>query len=694
MMPLSVLAKSDAVRIGIDAGGTFTDFVAALPSGRLLYHKEPSNPRDPSGPVEDGIRTLLAEGDVSPAQALLIVHGTTIGLNAVLQRKGARVAVVVSRGTRDILEFERGRLPDYLNLLAGKPEPLVPRDRMIEIDARQNADGSILSMPSSDDIDALCRQIAVIAPDAVAIVLMNSYRDSSLEDAIAAAVAARFPDMLVTASSRVWPEIREYERAVVACLNAQIHPLLSHYLDTLDRCIASTGHASTLQLTTSSGGMLSVATAQDRPVETMLSGPAAGTVAAAKLARVVGVDTAITFDMGGTSADTAILADGQFEVTTSSLIGGLPLIMPVIGVSSIGAGGGSILKVDSAGVMKVGPESAGSFPGPVAYGQGGTSPTVTDCYLCLGIIDPANFLGGRVKIDAEAAEAALAAIAPRLGLRSAAAVAEAALDIATTRMATELFKLLAQGGHEPGRQQLIPFGGAGPTHATRLAEEAGLAGVVVPPAAATFCALGAVLADVRRDLLRSVGNVRFARLAESLWPAWATLEAEARAWLAVENVPVLDFRLEYALDMRYAGQSHNMLVPIAASVREAEDLAGIAEALHRSHEALYGFREPDDRVEVVSVRLSIVGRVPDVTLPSLADATGPAVRRGAREVFHRGRWITADVFHRVDLLAGMALAGPAIVVQSDTTTWLPPGWALTVHYSGALMMVRSAAYGA
>ncbi|WP_210484853.1 hydantoinase/oxoprolinase family protein [Microvirga antarctica] len=681
--------SSQAVRIGIDAGGTFTDFVAAFPDGRVLYHKEPSSSIDPSEPVDRGIRLLLDQAELSPDHPVLIVHGTTIGLNAVLQRKGAKVAVVVSRGTRDILEFERGRLPDYLNLLARKPEPLVPRERVIEIDARLDAQGETVRSPSREEMDELCDSIARIDPDAVAVSLINSYRNSFLEEEIGAAIRKRFPNILVTESSRVWPEIREYERSVVACLNAGIHPLLNDYLNTLSTRVASTGRPVALQLTTSAGGMLSLESARERPVETMLSGPASGTIAAARLAAEVGVSEAITFDMGGTSADIAILSDGRFEFTTNSHIGGLPLIMPVVGVSSIGAGGGSILTVDSAGALKVGPESAGSDPGPVAYGRGGNKPTLTDCYIALGIIDPADFLGGRLKIDRAAAEAALAVVAGKIGRTDAAEAGQAALDIATTRMATELFKLLALGGHDPSKQMLIPFGGAGPTHAIMLAEEAGLAGIVVPPAAATFCALGAALADVRRDLLRSIGEARFETLDRRLWPVWSELEAEAQNWLRVENVPVLDVSMEYSLDMRYAGQSHNMLVTVAEPIRQAHDLQGVAEALHAAHEALYGFRETDDAVEVVSVRLSITGRVPAITLPDLAVSQAAPVPKGTRAVFQRDRWVDAQVFHRSDLLADDVVAGPAVIVQPDTTTWLPSPWTLKVHRNGALIASRS-----
>ncbi|WP_321573453.1 hydantoinase/oxoprolinase family protein, partial [Geminicoccus flavidas] len=313
------------------------------------------------------------------------------------------------------------------------------------------------------------------------------------------------PDLPVTCSAEIWPEVREFERAVVACINAEVHPLMGAYLAKLGERIDAVAQ-NVLQLTSSSGGMLSLASAKERAIDTVLSGPASGATAAASMCRAAGIDAALTFDMGGTSADIAIISDGTVEFTTNARIGDLPLMMPVVGVSSIGAGGGSIVSVDAYGVIKVGPESAGAHPGPVAYGLGGTEPTVTDCYLVLGFIDPDRFLGGAMRLDKAKAEAALAAIAQHLHLPSAAHAAEAALRVATVRMASELFKLLAQKGYEPADHVVVPFGGAGPTHAVMLAEEAKLKGVTVPTAAATFCALGAAVADLRRDFVRSLGK--------------------------------------------------------------------------------------------------------------------------------------------------------------------------------------------
>jgi N-methylhydantoinase A len=692
-MPGSIESKHHRAVVGVDVGGTFTDFVATLSDGRLAHHKEPSTPHDPALAVGRGLRALAERYPQFALSGGLLVHGTTIALNAVLQRKVARVALVVSRGTRDVLEIARCRMPSSFDFHVSKEEPLIARERVIEIDARIAADGSVMAQPDEAQIEDMCRQIATMDVQAVAVMLLHSYLAPALEDSVASSIAARLPKLLVSRSAQVWPEIREYERAVAVCLNAQIHPLMDRYLAQLSDILAATQPPPTLLLSTSSGGSLSLRSARERPIETLLSGPASGVMAAVHLMRLADMPSAVTFDMGGTSADMAVLTEGKVTFTTTARVGGLPLMMPVVGVNSIGAGGGSIVSVDTEGVIKVGPESAGARPGPVAFGFGGTQPTVTDCYVVLGLIDPGAFLGGRLTLDRAAAEAALVPIAERIGVPTVAHAAEAALKVATARMAAELFKLLAQQGLEPARYVLVPFGGAGPTHAVRLVEEAGLLGAAVPPAAATFCALGAALADVRRDFVRSFRPVRLATLGRTLWDTWSTLEAEARDWLAQENVPLIGHQLSYAIDMRYAGQSHNLEVVVPASVRQEQSVHGVAEAFHTLHESIYDFREDDAAVEIVTQRLSIRGQMPPIDLPAIEEGQ-PPVRASSRPVFNDGAWLDAAVYTRDGLSLGTRLEGPAIIEQEDTTTWLPPGWCVAVDRTGVLLISRSDAHAA
>ena len=515
--------------------------------------------------------------------------------------------------------------------------------------------------------------------------LINGYTAPEVEGALAERLAALLDGVPVSSASVIWPEIREYERTLVACMNASIQPLMQGYFDRLQQRLTENGVTAPLFVTASNGGSLSVATARLRPVETLLSGPASGVMAASRLAGQAGIARIITFDMGGTSSDIAVSSDGEPEFATRTEIGGLPLVLPVVAVSAIGAGGGSVLRVDGQGVLKVGPESAGADPGPVAYGRGGTRATVTDCYLVTGLIDPDRFLGGRLRLDRAAAEAALAAIAVQLGMTGPDAAAQAAwgaLRVATSGMVTELFKTMASRGYDPAEFALLPFGGAGPTHANLLAEEAEIPRILVPGAAATFCALGAVSADLRRDaLVRSLRRRLDPASAAELSTLFAALNDDARTWLSGEGDLARSVDFQHAVDMRYAGQAYELRVPLPHGSAEQ---ALLTEAFHAAHERLYGFREEEAPIEVSTARLAIIGRVAPVTLPRLAPRAEPPAPRIRRPVFLGDGWVEAAVYDRAALGAGQGITGPAIIEQEDTTTPVLPGWHARVDDYGNL----------
>ncbi len=685
-------ASSPLSRVGIDVGGTFTDFVLFDPRAeRLVFHKQPSTPEDPSRAVAEGLAALVAKAGPEAAPVGLLMHGTTIGLNAVIQRKGARIALLVTDGFRDVLEIGRSRMPSSLNFHARKETPLVPRARVVELAARLNAKGEATRLPDDAALDEAAAALRAHAPDAVALMLINGYVAPEVEAGIAEALAARLPGIPVSSAAAIWPEIREYERTLVACMNASIQPLMLRYFDRLAGRLAEQGVTAPVFVTASNGGSLSLATARSRPVETLLSGPASGVMAAVRLAQQADAPRIITFDMGGTSSDIAIAAEGQPEFATRTEIGGLPLVLPVVAVSAIGAGGGSILQVDAQGVLKVGPESAGADPGPVAYGRGGTRPTVTDCYLVTGLIDPTRFLGGALKLDAAASRAALAGIATRIGLTGEDAPERAAwgaLRIATAGMVTEMFKIMASRGLDPANFVLLPFGGAGPTHANLLAAEAGIGEILVPMGAATFCAFGAASADLRRDFARSLrrrlDSAGTTLLAERL----KGMETEARAWLAGEGALAQGVALQQAADMRYAGQAYELRVPLDGVALEP---AALAEAFHEVHEQLYGFRDTEAAIDIGTARLAIVGQVAPIPLPHVAEGGAAAQPTGHRRAFMGESWVEAAVYDRTLLHAGDVLQGPAIVEQADTTTPLLPGWRARVDTLGNLRLTKVAA---
>jgi N-methylhydantoinase A len=625
----------------------------------VTHHKEPSTPRDPAAAVITGLAALLRLAEVDPAAVTSITHGTTIGLNAIIQRRGARLALAVTEGYRDLLEIARSRMPSF-DLYATREAVLVPRDRVTEIAARLHPDGTPALTPTDAEIDRVAGSFD--GAEAAALTVLHAHVNPEFEAEIADRLSQR-AGIPVAASATVWPEVREYERTLVTLLNASITPLMRDYLARLETGIRDLGITAPVNIAASNGGSIGLASAVRRPIETVLSGPSSGVTAAVGLAG--GLDI-ITFDMGGTSSDIAVAVGGQPELATHTTIGGLPLILPVVAVGAIGAGGGSIVAVDDHGFLTVGPGSAGADPGPAAYGRGGTRATITDCYLVCGFIDPERFLGGRITLDVAAARAALGDDPEE--------TAEAALRVATAGMATELRKSLAQRGLDPGDFTLVPYGGAGPVHAALLAAEAGIGAMFIPPAAATFCAQGAAAANLRRDFARSVRRPLPAGLDQVL----AALREQATTWALSEDSGA-EPELEVSADMSYVGQAYELNVPLP-------DPSRAAEAFGAEHERLYGFRDAAAPIRLGTVRLAATVRRPPLPVTPTPLSGRPPKPRGERRILLDGdRW-TAAVYDRADLLAGDEIDGPAIVEQDDTTVLIPPAWRARVDETGNLWL--------
>lgn len=682
-------------RIGIDVGGTFNDFVAVENgTGRRFTYKEPSVPSDPSLAVERGIAGLLAEAGITADEVELVMHGTTLALNTILQLRGARLALVVSRGNGDVLEIARSRMPSAFDFTARRERPLIPRHLVFEVNARTRADGTVHARPDEGEIAAVAERIRAAKVDAVAVMLVNSYRHPAQEREVAAALRARLPETPFTESAAIWPEIREYERGLLAALNAYVQPLMESYYARLETRLRGLGLRAPTFVTTNNGGTVSLASARERPIDTVLSGPAAGVVAALRIAPPALRDRLLTLDMGGTSTDMAVVIGGEPEYTNLAQIGAFPIILPVVAVTAIGAGGGSQVWLDAQGVLKIGPESVGSDPGPICYGRGGTHVAITDCYLATGIIDPDAFLGGRMKLSAGPALDALAALGQRLGLSGADVAqqaASAALRVATAKMAVELSKLLARRGLDQRDFTLVCFGGAGATHATLLAEEAGLTRVLIPLAPGTFCALGASAADIRRDFARSIRAMLTPRGDgfEAVAAAIAEMQRDALAWIADEAGPGATLAWRLVADMRFGDQAYELEIAVPEALRPSIDGAGLLGLYHAEHERLYGFADRDGHVRVTTVRLSIAALnehvVPEPRLPHR-----PAPVAGRRRVYHDGAWHDATLYRRADLPEGFVVTGPAVIEQFDTTIWVRPGWQGEVAEDGNLLLTHTA----
>jgi N-methylhydantoinase A len=680
--------------VGIDVGGTFTDFVLFRPTpdgGTFTHHKEPSSPDDPARAVGEGLIAVMALAGVARDATGVILHGTTIALNAILQDKGAPVALITSRGNRDVLEIGRARMPSSFNFALGKERRVVPRDRVLECSTRIGPDGVAITTADDAELDAIAARIRAWNLPAVAVMLLNSYVDKAPEIDIAKRLSARLPGVHFVASADIWPEIREYERALVAVLNAQITPLMDGYLRRLETLLTEADIRATVFISASNGGVLGLTTARARPIDTILSGPASGVTAAVAIAATANIERIVSFDMGGTSTDISMVRRGVAEFTNQTTVGDLPVILPSVDVSAIGAGGGSIIHADDQGLLKVGPASAGAAPGPAAYGRGGDKPTITDCYVANGWIDPDHFLGGRMRLDRELARGALRAVARQSGhadLSGPEAVADAALRIATARMATGLTRHLAQKGEDARSFTLVPFGGAGPTHASFLANEVGITRILVPRAASTFCALGAILSRVKRAYAASLGADRRDLAKGAVWPQFRQLEADAKAWIAQEGQLLSALAFEYSADMRYRGQAFNIEVRIPADLRDSSETGGLYELFHREHERLYGFREEKGVVEAVTARVTVSAQVCRVPLARVASAEPRAAPPGTRDVYHEGTWRSYAIHQRDNLPIGARLEGPAIIEQSDTTIPLLSGWSATLNPFGNLVMER------
>ncbi len=680
-------------RLGIDIGGTFTDMaVVEEATGKTLTFKTPSVPSDPARAVLNGVNILRRDYGIAPNDIGYFVHGTTLGLNTLLQRNGATTGLLVTKGFRDLLEIGRLRLPDPTNYYVERIKPLVARRHVRQIDERLRVDGAVVTPLDLDEATLAARDLMEAGVTSVAIVFMHAYRNPLHERIVAEHLRKQLPELYICASHEVWPQQREYERGLLTAMNAFIGHRMRHYFDRLHDDMANVGMTATLLTTKSNGGIMAAASASASPVETLLSGPASGAMGALMTGVASGNRKLIGFDMGGTSVDVAII-DGDMVYSTESHIGDFPLIMPAVDISSIGAGGGSVAWLDGAGILKVGPQSAGAMPGPAAYGHGGEKPTVTDAYVRIGLYSPGRVLGGGLKLDGDRAEAALATIAGPLDLTTA-ETAQSILDVTTANMFAQFMPLMARKGLDPRDFKLLAYGGAGPQHAFLLAREVGVEAVLVPASPGTLCAQGSLAADLRQDFIRTMppGHPDIAALSRG----YSDLVAEAKVWLANEPIQTLEQRMQLSADMRYHGQSFDLTVPLGKSEFAESDLPALIGAFHSAYERIYGFSDPAGAIEITNVRLTVLGIMPKVPLAKLS----ASVRAGSKPVprivlpiIENGVEVSAAFYDRETLLPGHAFAGPAVVEAPDTTIYLPGDFSAEIdEYGNLIGRLRPAEY--
>ncbi|MCC6168046.1 MAG: hydantoinase/oxoprolinase family protein [Caldilineaceae bacterium] len=667
MTPADPLPTGPLPLVGVDVGGTFTDFVL-LDGDGLRVHKAPTTPDDQSRAILDGLAAL----GVTQAE---IVHGMTVATNALLERRGARTALITTAGFADVLVIGRQNRPHLYRLSQTRPAPLVADAWRLEVPERLDANGDVLEALDEAAVAALGEKLAASDIESLALALLFAFRNPVHEERAAAILAAACPDLPISLSSAILPEYREVERTATTVINAYVQPLVGRYLARLARALAG----SRVRILQSNGGAIGLDQAAAQPVRLVLSGPAGGVVGAFAVARQALDDAAppiITLDMGGTSTDVA-LCPGAIPASAESAIGDLPLRLPVIDIHTVGAGGGSIAAVDAGGGLRVGPASAGALPGPACYGRGGTEPTVTDANLVLGRLDPQGFLGGRgdLQLDVAAARAVMARLGDRLGL-SPEAAALGVVRIANATMERALRRVSVERGYDPRRFCLLPFGGAGPLHACDLAAALEIRRILAPPIPGVLSAYGMLVADVAYDLAQTVLGpaTDYQTDPAPLQAVYADLAGRAAAVLAQESIAAP--QIAASLDLRYRGQSYELAVPLALPITP-DALAVAVTTFHQVHAQRYGYAMAGEPVEVVTLRVR--GHAPGAQ-PALPTYPPAGADARAAQVGEHAIWFSPDappaapVYARDRLAAGNRFAGPALVLQYDATVVVAPGW--------------------
>lgn len=645
--------------VGVDTGGTFTDIVL-LKDGKLQVHKVLSTPDDPSRAILQGLTQLGVASSLD-----VLVHGSTVATNAVLERKGVSTGLITTAGFRDVLEIGRQTRPKLYDIRVQKTPPLVPFEQRVEVVERLNERGEVLIALDEDSLTTALATLRTANVQAIAISLLFSFANPTHEQHVAE--KAREAGFYVSASYEVLPEFREYERTSTVVLNAYVGPLIDAYVQRLEHALPP---QTLLRIMQSNGGSILSATARREAARTLLSGPAAGVVGAAFVAKASGFTQSITFDIGGTSTDVALI-DTQIAETTDGSIGGYPTKLPMIDIHTVGAGGGSIAWFDMGGALRVGPTSAGASPGPAAYGQGGTKATVTDANVVLGRLIPEAFLGGTMQLHKEKAYHAIMPIAERLGRT----VEEAALGIVrivNANMEAAIRVISVERGSDPRQLTLVAFGGAGPLHACELASTLRIPRVLIPTTPGVLSALGMLVADTIKDYVRTIMTTA-EQAKELVASVFAELEQRGRNELAQEDIPDAKIVLERYLDLRYSGQSYELVIPFE------HDITRAVERFHSTHEQRFGYNDPNEQVHVVNVRLKARGLTTQPVLETQeeihgAKATPYNTQHTVFATANGYNTLDTPVYDRAALIPGVEIAGPAIITQYDTTTVLPPGW--------------------
>lgn len=677
------------LRIGVDIGGSFTDLaVFDDQTGKLSSLKVFSRPDSPGDEVLEGMRQLTERYGINPAEVTYFTHGTTVGVNAVVQKKGARLGLITTRHFEDVLDLGRLKTPDMYSLFSLRPESLIGRDRVFGIDARMDAQGDEISAVDVESVLDAVKNLQQTGCVGVVISLLHAYRNPAHEYQVKAIIERAIPGFFVCCSSDVWPIIREFERTQTAVIGAYVQPHVAHYLGALQVALKSAGVPASLKVTKSNGGVMSAENGKKECVQMILSGTASGVIGAAWVARMCQRPNVMSLDIGGTTADVALIADGQPQYDTGEYIGDYQIHIPSVSVTSIGDGGGSIAWVDEFGVLKVGPESAGSTPGPVCYGRGGQRPTITDAFATLGILGQAELGYSAVNVDVAAAKRAIGELSATLGQRLE-ETAESIIRVAISGMYAGISRLVSRFGIDPRQFSLMPFGGAGPMMACYLARALSMKEVLVPMTPGVLSALGGLVADIKNDFVKITFQVLNEETLSAVEEEFAALEQKAREWLTNEGADPAGAAYVFSAEMRYKGQSFEIETRLSADDVQQRRLAAIRQAFHHEHQRLYGYFDAQATIQIVSLRLVASREVSKPVLQPLEQRDGTPQPLRLIDVWMDDAFLNVPLYHRSQLFAQQQIAGPAVIAQDDTTTAILPGFMARADEWGNLVLTNT-----
>ena len=673
-------------RVGVDIGGSFTDF-AVLDQHTNQIHtlKVLSRPDQPGSEILTGLAQFQQRDNIQPSEISYFTHGTTVGINAVIQRKGVRLALFATDGFCDVLELARLKIPHIHDLFSRRPAPLISRDRVFAIRERTDRDGNVLQQVDRQSVLDAIEKARATSCQGIVVSLLHSYRNRHNEAAVKAIITEVAPELLTSCSADIWPIIREYERTITATINAYVQPMVINYLESFEHALRTMGVTPPPRITKSNGGVMGVEQAKRECVQMVLSGTASGVIGASYLASACGFDNILSLDIGGTSADVAVIIEGEVAQGNGEIIGDFPIYIPSVAVTSVGQGGGSLAWIDGQGVLQMGPDSAGSLPGPVCFQRGGTQPTATDAFAACGMIGHGDLGYNAVKVDIAAARTAWQPLAEALNI-SIEETAETGIQLAVSSMYSDTSGLLSRFGLDPREFWFLAFGGAGPMMGCFLARELNMKGVIVPPTPGVLSALGGLVADIRNDFIRTLYSDLNRQLADKLATEAETLSQRARHWLTQEHGAEMPYSLQFSADMRYRGQSFEIDVPLEQAWLAQADVNALHAAFDRQHQQMFGHCDADAPVQLINLRLVISSPTPKPALNRLPPASEPINAVKQVQAWIDGAFHQVDVVLRNTLLAGHHFNGPVIVAQDDCTTCVPPGMTVKVDEFGNLLI--------